>query len=110
MPAGICCVHFHIYRSSHPEVFFKKVFYKSFRQFTGEQPCKSVTSTVFFCKYAAYAFFREDFWTLVSIYCSKYRGYKYKGFLQAGEKLEIYFNLINTFSNFMRDVRFVTKG
>ena len=68
------------------------------------------SSTVFFCKYAAYAFFREDFWRLASIYCSKYRGYKYKGFLQAGEKLEIYFNLINTFSNFMRDVRFVTKG
>ena len=24
MPAGICCINFHIYRSSHPEVFFKK--------------------------------------------------------------------------------------
>ena len=24
MRAGICCIHFHIYRSSHPEVFFKK--------------------------------------------------------------------------------------
>ena len=24
MPAAICCVHFHIYRSSHLEVFFKK--------------------------------------------------------------------------------------
>ena len=24
MPAGICCVHFHICRSSHPELFFKK--------------------------------------------------------------------------------------
>ena len=22
--AGICCVYFHIYRKSHPEVFFKK--------------------------------------------------------------------------------------
>ena len=24
MPVGTCCIHFHIYRSSHPEVFFKK--------------------------------------------------------------------------------------
>ena len=24
MSADICCIHFHIYRSSHPEVFFKK--------------------------------------------------------------------------------------
>ena len=24
IPAGICCIHFHIYRSSHPEVFSKK--------------------------------------------------------------------------------------
>ena len=25
MSAGICCIHFYIYRNSHPEVFFKKV-------------------------------------------------------------------------------------
>ena len=25
MPVGSCCIRFHIYRSSHPEVFFKNV-------------------------------------------------------------------------------------
>ena len=63
---------------------------------------------VFLCKYATYlhanAIFREHFWWTASVYRSKYRRYKYRGSLQAGKKLiEIHFNIINTFSNFIRD-------
>ena len=46
MSAGICCIHCHIYRSSHTEVFFKKGVLRIFKQFTGEHPCKSVTSVI----------------------------------------------------------------
>ena len=28
MRVGTCCIHFHIYKSSDPEVFFKKVLYE----------------------------------------------------------------------------------
>ena len=36
MPVGTCCIHFHIYRSSHLEVFYKKGVLRIFSQFTGE--------------------------------------------------------------------------
>ena len=35
MPVGICCIHFHVYRRSRPEVFFKKSVRRIFRKFTG---------------------------------------------------------------------------
>ena len=40
MPVGTCCIRFHIYRSSHPEVFFKKDVMQIVRQFTGEHHAK----------------------------------------------------------------------
>ena len=43
MPVGTCCIHFHIYRSSHPEVFFKKGVIRIVRQFTEKHPCKRST-------------------------------------------------------------------
>ena len=85
MPTGICCIIFHVYKSIHPEVFFKKDVLRIDRQFTGEHPCKSVTSALLkslFCmgKYVTYlqqnVIFREPIWRTVSVYRSKYRGYK----------------------------------
>ena len=124
MPAGICCIHFHIYRSSCPGMFFKKVVLRIFRQFTGKHPCNSVTSTLlksYFCMdillwiYATYlqqnVYFRKHIWRTTYIYRSKYRGYKCGGSLWTSKKLfEIQFNIINTFSNFIRDFRLVVKG
>ena len=40
MPLGACCIHFQIYRSSHPEVFFKKRILGIFSQFTEELHAK----------------------------------------------------------------------
>ena len=40
MPLGACCIHFQIYRSCHPEVFFKKRILRIFSQFTGELHAK----------------------------------------------------------------------
>ena len=45
MPAGICCIHFHICRSSDLEVFFKKDVPGIFRIITGEHQCKNAIST-----------------------------------------------------------------
>ena len=51
------------------------------------------------------------FWRTASVYCSKYRGYKCRGFLSAGKKLfEIHFKIMTTFSNFIHDFRLVAKG
>ena len=50
MPVGTCCIHFHMYRSSHPEVFFKKGVIRIVRQFTKEHPYKRST-WVFPCIY-----------------------------------------------------------
>ena len=84
MLAGISCIHFHIYRRSHPEVFFKYVVLWIFTPFTGEHSCKSVPSTLFklhFCMdiflYIYYMsaaerpFFREYIWGAASLYRSK---------------------------------------
>ena len=46
MPPGISSVQFHIYRSSHPEVFFEKGVLRIFRQVAGKQVCKGMTSTL----------------------------------------------------------------
>ena len=46
MPPGIYFIHFHIYRSSHQEVFFKERVLRIFAQFKRKYPCKSVTSTL----------------------------------------------------------------
>ena len=43
IPAGISFIH--TYKSSQPEVFFKKGVLRIFSQFTGEHPCKHVVST-----------------------------------------------------------------
>ena len=46
-----------------------------------------------------------------SVYRSKYRNYTCRGSSEEGKKLfEIPFNIINTFSNFLRDFRLVAKG
>ena len=50
MPVGTCCIHFHIYRSSHPEVLFKKGVIRIVRQFTEEHTWKH-SAWVFLCKY-----------------------------------------------------------
>ena len=55
MQVGTCCIHFYIYRSSNPEVFFKKGVLQIFRQLTGEHPCKS-SAWAFLCKYATYLY------------------------------------------------------
>ena len=47
MLAGISCIHFHIYRRSHQEVFFKYVVLCIFTPFTEEHSCKSVPSALF---------------------------------------------------------------
>ena len=39
MLIGICCIHFHICRSSRADMFFKKGALRIFREFTGENPC-----------------------------------------------------------------------
>ena len=94
MPGGICCIHFHIYRSSHPQAFFKErcstndldslqenIHAKSWLQLYWNH----TSGWVFFCKYATYlqqnALFREHFWSTASVYCPKYRGYKCSGSL-----------------------------
>ena len=70
MPAGVCCIHFHIYRSRHPEVFFKKGVLRlaSLQENVHAEQWVQLywnhTSVwVFLCKYATYlqqnASFRE---------------------------------------------------
>ena len=60
------------------------------------------------------ASFREHFWRTASVYRSKYRSYTCRGSLLSKQvkddrkKLfEIDFNIINIFSNFIRDFRLV---
>ena len=51
-----------------------------------------------------------DIWGTASVYRSKYRDNKRRGSPKAGKKLfEIHFNIINTFSNFIRDFYLVAK-
>ena len=70
MPVGICCIHFHLYRNSHPVLFFKKgvlhlaTLAKNIHAEVWVQLYWNHTSVgVFFCKYATYmlqnTFFRE---------------------------------------------------
>ena len=82
----IYCIHFHKYRSSHLEIFFRKGVRRTFSQFSGKHLCKSMTSTLFkshFCMcfvllFYTYtkclqqnAFFGEQIWETASLYCSK---------------------------------------
>ena len=92
MLASICCIHFHIFRSSHLEVVLKKGVLQIFSQFTEEDPSKSVTSVLLklhFCMGIALYInlccrtpsFREHIWGTASLYRSKYREYKCRGSL-----------------------------
>ena len=73
-----------VFRSSHPEVFFRKGVLKICSKFTGEHPCRSAISIkllwnctsawVFSCKFASYfqnTFSKEHLWVTASkYYCS----------------------------------------
>ena len=78
MAAGICCFHFDIYRSSHPETFFKKgvlhlaSLQENIHREVWVQFYWNHTSVwVFFQKYETYlqknAFFREYIWGTHSV-------------------------------------------
>ena len=79
MSAGICCIDFHIYRSSHPDVFFKKgvlnlgSLQENIHAEVRAQLYWNYTFVwVFFCKYATYlqqnAFYREHIGGTPSVY------------------------------------------
>ena len=76
MLAGICCIHFHIYRSSHVEVFFKKgvLYLASLQENIHAEVLvqlywNHVSVSVFLCKYATClqqnASLREHIWELI---------------------------------------------
>ena len=83
MPAGIHCIHFHIFRTRHPEVFFKKGVLRPSKSVTSalleSHLCMDIVLYIHLC--CRTPSFREHIWGTASLYRSEYREYKCRGSL-----------------------------